>query len=291
MIRTSCATACAALLGWHLALGVLPDRHRGVPSVDRGNRQRVEAFVHARGATDEVIVGSSMADRLDEIVLGPGIAKLTFVGGSPLTGLEIVRRSERVPPVIWIETNMVIRPPERTLIDHASSPWRTALRDDTDLFKEAGRPSAYALDGLQRAFGKASRAIPWLAGASTGGAASDPDFRARVMEGNRDFLRQAPDPTHLREQLEALAFDAAELRERGCRIVFFEMPVDPTLSKLPHPVVVRTALRDRFPASHWGWFDPGPAEAWRTSDGIHLEPADATRFAVLLRGFADSAGK
>ena len=290
MIRPSLTTACAALLGWHFALTALPRRHHVIPTVERGNHQRAQQFVHARGPVDEVIAGSSMANQLDEIALGPQFSKLTFVGGGPLTAIEIVLRSDRVPPVLWLETNMICRPVDPVLVDDATAEWRTTLREDSGLFREDGRPSAFAIGLLRTAIGRASREIPWLAGSPEPGGARDPVLQAGIMQGNRLLLSRPPDATLLRLHLDELSLGLEELTRRGTRVVLFEMPIDPTLASLPHPVMVRSALRDRFPPGRWRWMDPGPPTDWRTTDGMHLDAADATRFAGLIRDFVNSSG-
>jgi hypothetical protein len=290
MIRPSLTTACAALLGWHLSLSALPRRHHVIPTVERVNHQRAQQFVHARGPVDEVIAGSSMANRLDEIELGPHFSKLTFVGGSPLTALEIVRRSGRVPPVLWLETNMICRPSDPVLVDDATVAWRTALREDSGLFREDGRPSAFAIGLLKGGFGRAAREVPWLAGSPESVGARDPVLQAGIMQGNRLLLSRPPDPAELRRHLDELSLGLEELTRRGTKVVLFEMPIDPTLASLTLPVIVRTALRDRFPPGRWTWLDPGPPTDWRTTDGMHLDAADATRFARLIRDFVNSSG-
>lgn len=73
------------------------------------NISRVEDFLY-KESQEEVIVGSSMAFNLNKDLLKQSrIFNLSFAGSSVLSGLEIIKRSKRIPKVIYVETNVIFR--------------------------------------------------------------------------------------------------------------------------------------------------------------------------------------
>ncbi len=68
-----------------------------------------------------VLVGSSLTFRLsEEYFATPSVRNLAIGGGSPVTGLEIVANSPRLPKIILVEANVLSRSIDAALVERYS---------------------------------------------------------------------------------------------------------------------------------------------------------------------------
>lgn len=279
MIKRSILVCCAVIPAWHLIMPHLPGYYT-IPGQQRANYLHAQTFVHDAPPDARVIVGSSMADRLDELKLGHDHVKLAFPGGGPFTGLEIIRRTGRRPPVVWIESNVILRDAEVDLLENVLSPWRRGLRDRSPVFKEEGRPSNYGVGFAKAVIGKVCK----LASSVSGGVPKSADASQHamdtavfddIMKENRAHLDRQPAAADLAQRVERLGKYVDELTAAGSKCVWFEMPIDASLRNLAEPAAIRKALTERFPSGKYRWLDLSRATPYQTTDGIHLVPADA----------------
>lgn len=295
MIQRSLLVCVAVLIAWHFTAPQLSKKFYTVPGQHRANYLHAQSYVQDAGEEAQVIVGSSMSDRLDERILGSGLIKLTFPGGSPLSGLEIVNRSGRCPPVVWIETNVILRTPEQDLIENALAVWRVELRKVSPVFKEAYRPSEYGIGFLKAVVDKGTKTFAQKAPVGVTSATAicgglDQRVFEGVMKANREALSKFPSSEILKERVDALAKHVEGLTQRGTRCVFFEMPIEASLQDLAEPAAIREALKLRFPESKYLWLSLLRATPWETSDGIHLTSAEAEEVVQRIKLFEKDLG-
>jgi len=72
------------------------------------NYSFAQDFMYENKANN-IIVGSSMAARMNNDFLPKDFYNLSFSGGSVLTGLEIIKKSGFLPSRIYIENNIIFR--------------------------------------------------------------------------------------------------------------------------------------------------------------------------------------
>src|SRR3954453_16136871 len=122
MIKKSFAAALLILAVYHLLLPHLPHKFYQILGQQRSNYLKSQRYVYEVPSDTNVIVGSSMAETLNDAALGDGFFKLTLAGGSVFTALEIVQRSGKIPRVVLIETNVMGRGPDAELLHDLFSP-------------------------------------------------------------------------------------------------------------------------------------------------------------------------
>ena len=283
MIKRSMLVCAAVLLVWHLVMPRLSRSYYTVPGMQRANYNRAQIFVHDSPADAKVIVGSSMSDRLDEVKLGADHVKLTFPGGGPFTGLELIRGVGRRPPVVWIETNVILRDAEADLLADALAAWRRGLREASPVFKEEGRPSAYGVGFLKAAVAKACKVTSSLTGKpASAEPALDGAVFENIMKENRAHLDRKPSEADLAERAGRLGAFVDELSRDGVRCVLYEMPIDASLADLAEPAAVRKAVKERFPTGKYQWLELRRDTPWETTDGIHLKPNEADQVVAKM---------
>jgi hypothetical protein len=271
MIKRSIITALVLLLIYHFALPHLSRAYYWIPGQQRANYLNAQEYIHHSAQDLNVMVGSSMANELSQEVLGSNYAKLTFPAGGPFTGLEIIDQTGKKPPVILIETNTLLKDVDEPMLADVLSPWRRKLREVSPIFKEANRPSNFQigmLDGLASKFRK-PQATP-QGGTTAEVKPVDSAVLDAMMEVHRGHLKKAPDEKVLATKIQRMGELVDRFTAVGCKCVFFELPVHPSLAALAQPVAIRNAMAARFPADRYRWVRFDSTRDYQTSDGIHL---------------------
>ena len=282
MIKRTLITTLVLVLGYHFILPHLSRDYFWIPGQQRANYLRAQQFVHDSPVSVNVVVGSSMSNELNPEILGPGFVKLTFPAGGSFTGLDIIHQTGKQPPVLFIETNTLMRDTDKNLADDATSPWRRKLRDASPVFKEEGRPSNYQVGFLNAWVGRICHGVTKVL---NGGKKAEPvaeqpmdaSVMENVMKANREHLGKPPLESDLAARTKRLGEIVDALTKAGTKCVFFEMPIDPTLMDLAEPVAVRKAMALRFPQDRYTWLPIDLGADYKTSDGIHLVKADADK--------------
>jgi len=286
------AGLCA--LGWtllyHALLPWLPHEHphgraQGVANGDR-NRARAERYLARRDPPRVVVVGTSIAARLPD--LPDDWHTLAFDGGSPLTGLAILLRrpAARRPEVVVVETNRILGDVDRDLVDELFAPRRRWLAERLPGLRADNRPSQVAL--------ATARAVRT---ALTGGVSeadrvrvpsARPDLREAMVARNLAALAESVPATWLEPRIDTLRRQVDELRRGGVRVVLAEMPEGRRSERSPLRRQLRARLARVFPPGESDWLPrPAPGDdsgpGWATTDGVHLAPESAERYARHVR--------
>lgn len=271
MIKRSIITALTLLLIYHFTLPYLSRAYYWIPGQQRANYLNAQEYIHHSGQDLNVVVGSSMANELSQQILTPAYAKLTFPAGGPFTGLEIIAKTGKRPPTILIESNTLLKEVDEPMLADVLSPWRRKLREISPIFKEANRPSNFQIGLLDGVAGKLRKQQVAAQGETTEVVKPvDPAVLDAMMEVHRVHLMKTPDPKTLARKIERMGELVDQFTAAGCKCVFFELPVHPSLAGLAQPVAIRNAMATRFPADQYRWIQFDSTRDYQTSDGIHL---------------------
>jgi hypothetical protein len=232
-----------------------------------------------------VVVGSSLAARLVFTDFQSISYDLSFLGDGPLTGLEIIRRSSAPPALVLIETNMVMREVNSPLIDGTFRPGFSHLRPVLPAIREQYQPGNFLAGKLgdkllQYSLRWTKNALP-TPGRDASGSTGDQNTRSI---GDHQFALQKqeneilPAPAPLDRNIRLLREYVSALEKRGCRCVFFEMPIESSLRHLPLPTLIREKLKAEFPTQTW----ISPDRDYPTVDGVHLSGSQAKIYASYL---------
>src|SRR5262249_51797817 len=94
---------------------------------------------------------------------------------------------------------------------------------------------------------------------------------AAALQVQRDVYAHEVPAAVLARNIDTLKAQARHLEAGGTRIVFFELPVHPTLEDTPRARQIRAAYAAAFPAHrHIGVSELSEGLAVRTIDGVHL---------------------
>ena len=278
-VRRTLIGSAVLLCAWMALLEALPPGQPVAQNQWAANRITAERFLLADGF-DTVLVGSSVTNHLPSAQLGAGLTNLGMAGVTALSGLELVlahvRAQGRTQGRVAIETNFLYWHDDHALVTGALAPLRRWLLRALPAARTENQP----LNVLLRLTKRGGDAP---AGAPADAAQASAMITVREAEVARQAVELAgplpePDWSDALARLQAMV---AELRSRGLRVAFYEMPIDPRLMDAPRQVAERAELKRRFPDV--AWLEVPRAEGADTTDGIHLAPAAAARTAAQLR--------
>jgi hypothetical protein len=267
-MRTALALCAVLLLAYAAFLRLAPPpAQRRMQSAAQENQDVLERYLRSADPPPVVVVGSSMARKLD-LTADTCAANLALTGESSLTGLAALSRLPRKPRLVLVEANVADREPDERLVAAAAGPPIRLSR----VFLTANKPANLGYSYLYQL--KRDKSDPPVTEAAFRGA----------LEIQRDTYARPLEERGLERRIAYLAQRVQELERAGSRVALFELPVYPELEETPLARQVRSALRARLPDNQWiSYEELAAGQAIRTLDGIHLDSREAAGVVGQLR--------
>jgi hypothetical protein len=268
LVKCACAAA-ALLLACRLAtLGIGASLQQPAVTTRDGSLITFNRYVQ-EGAPDIVLVGSSVTWRLKEDYFSLArVRNLAIAGGSPVTGLEIVADQQRLPKITLIETNVLSRAIDKTLVERFSGGERARA-----LFLRPVRTAIAAYENWNHAPPDPAQA-----------RAARADLLRQPPSGfdNHVYVERAVKEMNAEDPAAAASANAlrikqlvAEIERRGARALLLEIPLSPEIKDTRSAGVTRMIMQNAFPdQSAWLPID-APLSELRWADGMHLDERSA----------------
>ncbi len=218
---------------------------------------------------DVVFVGSSLTFRLkEEYFAMPRLRNLALAGGSPLTGLEIVANQPRLPRLILIETNVLVKAPDTAVVE------RYSRRSDAEpLFFRPVRAAVAAYENwlhVPVTHAQVSATLDQLLKQLPSA------FDSRIYTDRALAQFNAQDSTDVtKADVDRLEQLIASVERRGSRALLFELPYSQPLEESRLAKNTHEIVHARFPApDRWLHIDYSRSDL-RWADGVHLDERSA----------------
>jgi hypothetical protein len=280
---------CLFIMSLYQALvsgGVIPAADGA--SLIQINIVKAQRYVYENNAEIEmVMVGSSLAANLQAKEIGNGVKSIALGGGASQTGLEIVEKSERKPPIVFVEINDTIsRKVDADLIDSLYHPMFYWLRRYLPMLREEYRPVSvfiYSLKNRSNQNQKLTREeFDKLEVRNTA-----PELSEKGIKMTLDIQSQPlpeKDIAIIKKEAEYIKHQIAKIQKYAqVRFVLFDIPQESRVNATLRRKQVRELMQSLFPPQNFEWLPPPPPREWRTNDGIHLIRTDAQDFAHFVR--------
>jgi len=88
--------------------------------------------------------------------------------------------------------------------------------------------------------------------------------------------------SELETQFQLLSAHCDYLKERGCKIIFFETPLHPKISESIKAKMIRERLAERFSDTKLVQISAAELPNYQTKDGIHLDQESARKYSLFL---------
>lgn len=239
----------------------------------QNNFSRAQDYVYYSNA-ERVIVGSSMANRMEDGLLPDKYFNLALSGGSALTGLEIIKRSGRLPSKIYVEGNLIFKNKDDEMIHQLFLPFTFHLKRLVPALQEKNQPINVLVSLIKNQYiAQHKEQVKEFV---------NNDIFVAQLAQSREFYLSPPTGylNELRELVELVNYFELE----GVSIYFFEMPIAPELANLTRSLEQRRIIKSLFNNEWLPYPDNGE---YQTTDGIHLTYASAHRFSQHFTAGAD----
>ncbi len=259
---------------------------------------RAQEYIYDPKADQIVIVGSSMAARLDGDLLPKNCYNLSFGGQSVQDGLEIIRKSHARPRAILIEANILTAPVNKPFIDGLFTPVLYSLRKVFPALRERNQPVCIVAGCFQRTIQLASSMARYFS--LLPGIQVAPHKPAEILDEDQRKVRaeliayaveennRTPEKTFLLAQRNILIQYRQFLKTTGIPVLLFEMPVDPRLRSTANYSIIRELTHDIFDPRQYTYLERIDNHPFNTTDGVHLDRSSATAFTAF---FAEEISK
>jgi hypothetical protein len=218
---------------------------------------------------DIVLVGSSLTFRLKEDYFAtPHLRNLGLAGGSPVTGLEIVANRQDLPKLVLIETNVLSRPPDATLVERYSK-----RANAEPLFFRPVRTAVAAYENWHHApltHAQVSSALDKLLKQPPSDLVSGVYVDRALQQFN------AEDPTVVAQaNVNRVAQLIASIEQRGSRALLFELPYSEPIEASRSANITREIVHAKFQAlDRWLHLEYS-RDNLRWTEGVHLDERSA----------------
>ena len=236
------------------------------------NHAMAERHVYRDERPPVVIVGSSMAARLEAAMVHPQAYNLSFSSAGSSTGLEILVQRGDVPEVILVETNSIELALQSEMLESLFTPVLWQVKRYLRFLQYQFQPGNILMSLVKSRFGN-SQAEKALA---------KPDSTVYEREKQRQILVNHNTTGLENTDFEPLQRTLSNLVSRGSRVIFFDMPVAAEIATSPR-YTMRRAIRESLFADY-AYIGIAEAELdqFATTDGRHLTVQGASAFARVL---------
>lgn len=239
--------------------------------------------------TENIIVGSSMSSRISTKNL-IATYNLSFSGQDIFDGLELIKKSSVLPGTIFVETNVLFKKHNEDFLTSLCNPVLFEIRKNIPVMRDGKQPIALAgvplLTIIISGIKKKTLEKNTVAIVSDG---VNKITYAQFLSLHKSEYNIEPSKETIDDAILKLKAYVQYFEERNVEVIFFEMPIDPTLCMLKHPVSIRASVLRSFPKNKF--IRQPDCSLYSTSDGIHLSDAGEVTYGKFIRSYMDSINR
>ena len=245
------------------------------------NRNTVATYLHANKAS-VVFTGSSLTAPLNFNEDAPCVYNFGLIGESALTGLDVIVMSAHNPHTVFVEINFPERDSNKYLISDASG------------FLARNFPEFIYTSPVNLVGARLSNFYYFLRDGRRQETKVTAPLEAEVVRKSeialqREILNTPLSSILLATQISTFGAQVKNLEQKGVKVIFYEMPLNPELQNSNQAIQVRDAFRSAFPNNKFiGFAEMTKGATVKPADGLHLNVEDAKQVIVNLKGYYES---
>jgi hypothetical protein len=286
MIKKTLLFAFILLVGYNFLSKVFLGDHSISQYQLQSNLINAQEYIYDGKKHQTVMIGSSMGT---EIKLSPNRYNLCLSGGSAFTGIRIIKLKKELPDTILIETNVLSRMADDRMLNSLDVPVLKYLRTQFPCLLEKNQPVTYLSARLQPLmnhvvtmprnyfYSRMNKSVDNQKLQKTEKEVSRHDLFNKMLEIHRKKYNELEDSLLIKSNLTAFIEDVNDLRSRGVKIIFLELPMDSSLTNSKLMSYQRGILKTSFTNMKDGWV-PIDSYNYETLDGLHLTDSSARHY-------------
>jgi len=278
LVRASVACVCM-LAAYNVWLLVSPPSITHFHNQWVKNRAKAENYIYQVSSADVVIVGSSMAARLLPEEVAANATNLAFASSGPVSGVEIIMRSDRAPELLLIESNTLEKEADSDMLDALFTPILWQTKKYLRFLQFHYQPSNILLSVVMGKFANSAEE-----------KRQKPPSKEVLQRETQRQVKIAQDSAVLEKaDFSALQHSLDQLRKSGTKVIFFTMPVAPEVMQTSRYRVLQNRITTEFEAYPYWQLSVDEVAKYQTNDGVHLNALGALKFSQQLGDLVSSA--
>jgi len=238
------------------------------------NEERVEEFVYSKKGYPIVLVGSSLsgAFELQSIFNQPYFNLFLPITGAA-TGIEVIRRTNKIPKELFVEINHIDRGVDSTLMHETFDEPLYTIKYDLPFLLKKNQIIPNIVDRIKKPQNHIINAVqppPVL-------------YNALLLKAQQEW-KQLPDTAKFNKELARIKSVLADFSSKGCRIYFYEMPMDASLNNSPLLTYQRNYFTKLAAEKGYVMIKTDTSRQYLTGDGDHLLSGDADIYIKYFQG-------
>lgn len=239
------------------------------------NVLKAEEFLLNNAHCKNIILGSSMASKIDASILGSDWCNLAFDGQSAYDGLDLLLLSELEPQIVLIEANVLERGANTFFLEKLRNPINSYLMQHFAIFKTKNKPTQYIRDPVKyQLISPLLRYWP----EHQSGHSEKPVLKEQILISQRKYQSRALSKEE-EERITNLFADLVALNDS--KVLFFFMPSHESLCDLNWELELKRMLAEKIGKENI--IDAPNCTEYKTSDAVHLDRESALRFSGFLQ--------
>jgi len=256
-------TTGVLLIAYNIFLIVFPLKK----TVFYTNEERIEEYLHGE-TRDIVLVGSSLSGAFeDRVLFNEKYFNLYLPHTGALTGLEVIKRSGRIPKKLFVEINHMDRGIDSQALNKMFSFPMYELRTFLPFLRSKNKTLNNLVDRVITPSGK-----------QTNDNRPPQKLYDELISKAQKEWNNTQDSIKIINELKTTADILDFIASEGCEIVLYEMPIDSSLEQLPRALIQRNFFTKLAKEKVYFMIDNNPTETYNTGDGVHLLSKDASKY-------------
>lgn len=241
------------------------------------NINKAQRFIYDKDTSLSVIVGSSLSNRLVMDSL-PGFYNLSLQGQNIYDGLAIIFKKDQMPKKIYLEMNIILGVENKNFTGSLFSPILFNIRNIFPSLRDEYQPVGQFSKIVMNSIDKIHPGSKLLKSPPVSENVFDQLMELKIQE-----YSQIPDEVTIQDRKAILKKYVESLENEGAKVVFFEMPVNEKLSKLPKACIVREIFYETFPEEKYKYIPLPDYKNYKTRDGEHLGYEEAVMYTCYFK--------
>jgi hypothetical protein len=244
------------------------------------NSIKAENFLYKKHRFERVIVGSSLSSRLLMDSL-PNYYNLCFAGMGVFEGLKILTAEKVLPDVLFIEMNTIFNKEDKGFTSAILNPVCATVKKFVPALRDGSQPLSHFTPLVTRFLTRAENKIktPFP---ERNGTVMDAGEKLQIgLQSTLESHRVFPEQEALDASFAKLNSYVNFLAARNVKVVFFELPMHPSVTRLPFFKVLRQSFLSKYPSL--SFLPNSDCGLYQTTDGLHLNGDDAARYTQFFK--------
>jgi hypothetical protein len=236
------------------------------------NEERAEGFVFDSKKYDVVTVGSSLSGAFEgRNLFDKSYYNLYMPHYGSCAGVEIIRRSNKIPKQLFVEINHIDRGIDSSVIEDVFDDDLYYAKYYIPVLQARNKLFTNVVDEFKKPSSSVNKQKPPVA------------LYNKLLRSAQSEWGKQPDERKFDVQFNRLAQSLDAFADKGCKIAFFEMPIDSSIRNSKLLSYQRERMVELAKQKGYDFIPSDNSRAYQTGDGIHLLQGDRDIYVKYLK--------